>query len=203
MAPLPVILGVCRVTLNWTSDGAETAKNVLHFRPVANSAAIDDLHQYLDDAWNTAGSDAHCWDFMSSNATLLSADYTLLDGLSGTVHKTFTPGTIPAHPTTGNIIPAGCADVSLATANRGKSYRGRIYAPFCSEGAQQHGQITAGIVTAMQAAWDDFPSHITGVLGVNLCVASYTLATATPVTTATVRPFMATQRRRQSRLNSY
>jgi hypothetical protein len=86
--------------------------------------------------------------------------------------------------------------VTLRTATRGRSFRGRVYTgPYCQD-ANVGGVPTAATVTGIFTQWNRFATITLPGSGVSLVVASYHLATATDCTACTADSRWDTQRRR-------
>jgi hypothetical protein len=212
MATLPIITGVTRVAFNWTlTPAGQTAANVMHFSQttVSQSALLGLLNTNVT---------AAMWQGVSSTAKVATLTMTTLDGTSATITYATTGAGWQAGGGTGDFSPATACIVSLATNQRGRRARGRLYLPFQTESSISSGTVT-GAVTPAQTAWTTFLSNMTSG-GAPLVVASYghgyhkhkntdgsiTLTPVTwppqalPVVAATVETQLATQRRRQTRI---
>jgi hypothetical protein len=111
--------------------------------------------------------------------------------------------------------PAVAGLVSTRTGFRGQASHGRVYLPFTDSGVTTGGLLVAGTETSMQAAWTAFITS-TNSQGIPLQVVSpgtYTenedgsftqvkAPLARPVVSANVRTAVATQRRRQGRVQA-
>jgi len=95
-------------------------------------------------------------------------------------------------------VPQVAALVHVGTQYRGRSFRGRVYLPWCAEDAISNGYLDGGVRTGMNDAWDLFLSGL-ATDGVAFGVASYTLAEFTPANDLVVELALATIRRRQPR----
>jgi hypothetical protein len=204
--PLPVITNVTRVAFHWfDSHTGGDAVNVMHFRNTAGT--VDDLLDEIED-WVTGGTPAHgpaLWDAVSSGTYVDSMSATKLDGTSATIVRPVlgVSNTAWQGQSGGGSLPAVAATVSLATATRGRSHRGRIFLPTLGESAMTDGLVAGGIRTAMQVGWDDFLDQFNDPAGPGaLVVASYKLHTSSDVTSLVVKSHVSTQRRRQKRLGS-
>lgn len=190
MSPLPIITNVYRCTLNWQA-GTQEAANVLHFGPT--SASESQIATALD-----AHVTAAMMETISSNAHAVTVDITRLDGVSPTVQAALANwdgggGT--------EYIPGGPVVLSLQTAVRGKSHRGRTFLPFTAETKQNNGQLAVTSLPTFEAAWNTFITAMQAHSpGIPWCVASYKLATSDIVTHVTVRDTLATMKRRQNRV---
>lgn len=195
MAPLPTILDVYRVALNWTCGG-QNAVNVMHFH-VAGGTTPSALIAHLDTAASVS-----MWNSTIAAATVLDLQVTPLDGTTAT--QTFAPPT-PGHWQGGGggteWSPATAAVIKMITAVRGRSYRGRLFLPFTAENEMVNGFVRSLILPGMQTAWTNFVTSLNALTpAVSLTVASYKLSVATNVLLAGPEPTLATQRRRQTRL---
>lgn len=190
MAPLPVISNVYRTAFEWTPTIGGVPANVLHFRGAPGSAA--GLYTALD-ANVTTG----MWAFTSTDLLILTVKITPLDGTSATVINTTGGPAKWGGSTAGDWMPAGAAVLSLRTAKRGPSYRGRIFFPGLVEGGQTAGTLASSAITIVQAAWVTFRTAMAAA-GYTLVVASYTHATAETVTSTGMNPRYGIQRRRQA-----
>jgi hypothetical protein len=193
MTPLPTIANVWRLALNWElGDGSnQTAENVIHVRvtggtPPDPATAVD--------AALTSNMFAPC----STSAIVYSITETPLDGSSASSTRIVTNPN--AHGgTSGAIAPAFAAVVSLATAERGRSKRGRVFVPMVGLSAITDGSLTSTPAGLMRTAWTTFIAAL-ATAEVPLVVASYKLASATDVISASIKAQGGTQRRRQTRV---
>jgi len=171
--------------------------NILHFRKTSiltftGAIAILDpllLAQYHD---NNGGGSA--WRALAhTGASVQDFVYTPLDGTSAS--------TVIAHAfngvSGGDPLPASMAIVvTLRTALRGKSHRGRVYAgPHIESDNDGSGNPAAALITAEAVQWTNFLTALSGS-GVTLVVASYLHSTAENVTSVSVDTRWDTQRRR-------
>jgi len=138
------------------------------------------------------------WGLQQTSATIIAVDITPLDGVHAT--QTFIPDT-PGDwhgGQGGDFAPQVAVMVKFQTANRGRSFRGRLFLPFTAEASIGQGHVTSGDLGATQTAWEDFADALIAV-DLHLVVASYKLESAEDVTTVTVEGETGTQRRRQER----
>jgi len=192
MTPLPVIADVYRVALNWSNDTpGQSAENVMHFHAVGSSAAA--VGAILD-----ASVQGDMWKPVCSTSGIDSLSITPLDGSSATVLFT-TESSLWTGETAGDWSPASAPVVAFATGLRGRSYRGRLFLPFCAEGAISDGSLTGTLAADVVDAWISFQGYLSET-PVTHVVASYKHATAAPVTSYTVASAIGTQRRRQTRV---
>lgn len=193
MAPLPVIADTYRVAFNWTNNSNSfVATNVMHFRKGGGNPAA--LWTALD-AQATAG----MWNCVSGHGSVNEVIITPLDG-SSVSFPVFTgkPAKWTGNAGSSDWIPQSCAIVKFLTAKRGRSYRGRIYLPWVNESEQSVGILTAGSVTAGNAAWVTWLAAMIGT-GYKPVVASYLHATADDIIAVQFESLVATQRRRMVR----
>ena len=185
---LPIITDVFRVAFNYTGTAGH-ATNVMHFRNSTDSPAT--IAADID-----AKVTSTMWSFMPNTSKLDSVDITPLDGVTPTYTLT---GINQLGNTDGQPVPAVCAVLSLRTAVRGRSSRGRLYLPWVSENVMNAGVLDGTVQGVYAAAWDTFfESMITS--GSQIVVASYKLASAEDVINIIANPTVATQRRRQQRV---
>jgi hypothetical protein len=195
--PLPVIADTIRVAVRGTATNGHKFANILHFRKdgaLSYAAAIALLDPLLLANYNTNSGTGLAWRTIApASASLFQFEYTPLDGASAT--------TVIAHNVVGLDaavpLPASvCLVVTLRTATRGRSFRGRVYTgPYCID-AEGAGVPTAATVAAVATQWDRFMTINLAASGVSLGVASYHLATFTDGVHATADSRWDTQRRR-------
>lgn len=192
MAPLPVITNCYRVSLDWKSSvSSQIAENVIHV--VAAGSDAPSVATAVDAAF--AANQFTC---AASTASISTLHVTPLDGSSSTVVHNVT-NAHAAGEVTGDWVPNVAAVVSLQTAKRGRSYRGRVYIPFVGEGAVTDGALTSANPPALVTAWDAFRAALVADT-MHLVVASYKHSTAENVTSEYVLAACGTQRRRQERV---
>lgn len=191
--PLPVIADAYRVAFDWTNSvTTDTATNVMHFHAPGKTST--DVYTALDTNVTTA-----MWCCVSDLASIAEVSITPLDGSGITVNAfTGSPGRWVGGGGSGDFTPAVCSLVKLLTAQRGRSYRGRVFLPWVAENDTANGTLTGSAVTAGTAAWATWLAAMAGA-GVFPGVASYTLASVEPIINILVEPRVATQRRRQVR----
>jgi hypothetical protein len=190
---LPVITDVVRVAFNWknTSFPSLVAENVMHFRPTAGTAAAVEVA--LDANWQ-----AGMLEFQTTTSEILSYDLTPLDASGATVHHPTSLGSQWKGTSATDLIPQAAALVKLNSNHIGRSFRGRVYLPWLAEGLASAGVLDNTALATCQAAWTTFLADMV-TANCPLVVASYKLADAFPIITATVESLSATQRRRQPR----
>jgi hypothetical protein len=192
MAPLPVIADVNRVSFEWFNAGQNGAANVMHFSAPGKTP----LQIYTLLASTVA---PHMWEAVSADGRISEVRITPLDGTSPTQTFVTPVSTEWEGQSSGAIVPAVACVVKLATAIRGRSYRGRLFLPWLGEGSINAGFVDTTPLALMVSAWGSFANAMeTG--GVALGVASYKLATWHQAINVGVEHACATQRRRQSRL---
>jgi hypothetical protein len=190
--PLPVIANVFRVAVNWRAgESPLTFHNVMHFR--SPGATPEDVATAFDNHKTTG-----MWRTVSQTYSVDSLDVTKLDGSSVSFH--FDTGSDTDWDGQGGtqFIPQASAIVKLATALRGRSYRGRIYLPALAEDRTFNGVVDPTDQGITTAAWDTFGTDMIAA-GTTLVVASYKHATAADVTNIICESRTGTQRRRQPR----
>jgi len=187
---LPIISSVYRCTLNWVPSSGRPSHNIIHFSNAGNEAAVA---ADIDTALGTLAADSHLGWPLPSAWKLTTVDVLALDGTSTT--QTFTLTNDQQGGAGGSAMYQVSGLVGLQTAVRGSRGRGRVYLGPAAEDAQANGILDATGKGVCQTAWTQFLSAST-TAGNLMVVASYEHATAELVTTATVRNYMATQRRR-------
>lgn len=193
MAPLPIIPDTYRCSLNWTDGIGHHAVNVVHIlkalsSPSAVAAALD------------ANANGNMWGYVSPAYVMQRIDVTELDGASAS-YSLLTSGFKWTGQGAGDAIPAAACVLTLRTAFRGRTHRGRLFLGPISEGGQTAGILTGGVfLTNVQNAWDSWLAAMVAA-GFQPVVASYKFpAGQVPITSILVNQVVATQRRRQSRL---
>jgi hypothetical protein len=196
MGALPVIADVFRCALNWTTSGGQTATNVIHIHDQAGGHNQSDAMAVLN-----ATVTATMWRPVVPSAVVTDVAITPLDGSSATQH--FAPAT-PAHWTGQNgtdFVPQVSVLLKLATVQRGRSKRGRVFLPFTAESSIQNGLVDSTQAASMTTDWTTFLSALlTHSPSWEWVVASYKNASMQAVDTVTCELVAATQRRRQGRL---
>lgn len=201
MPALPVIPKTFRVAFDWIESGTgQHAVNVTHWYATASGGATPaQVYNCLN---------AHVADTMFNSVTdtagVSTVAVTELDGVSAT--QEFVTG-LPSKwkgLTPGSFVPSSATVMKIATGTRGRSYRGRVFLPFLPEGSMANGQLTGTTASDMTTAWNTFVAACAAdaTTPLELGVASYKLAVFTGGETFTVEQFIATQRRRQSRIRS-
>lgn len=194
MPALPIIPNCFRVALRWSDSGGRYAVNVIHIRKAA--ATPQDV---FDDIDATVNSDM--WVPVSNAFTIRTVEITPLDGTSATEEFVTTAGAKWSGASAGDWSPASSAIVTLRTATRGRSARGRVYLPYVAESSMVNGTLTGAVEVSVSGGWTTFVAGLI-VAGSNLVVASYTDVADRFVVTATCQDALATQRRRQDRIRT-
>jgi len=194
---LPVITDTMRVAVRGHLVNGHAFANVMHFRKsgaITFAAAIAILDPKLVNHLTVAVGAGEPWrNHANTGTTIDDFTYTPLDGATAT--------TVIAHAipgiSAGDELPANVALViTLRTALRGRSHRGRVYqAPFVEGENTSLGNPLSATVANIQTQWNGLLTNLAGT-GVSLVVASYKLVTATDVASITVDTRWDTQRRR-------
>jgi hypothetical protein len=189
--PLPIIPNTYRSSWDFSASGGDTATNVIHFDATAGATPEDVL-----DVLN-ASKTASMWGHMSNDWLLKQISVIALDGSSGTAVAPVAFGV----GSSGEFSPATSPVITLRTALRGRSHRGRIFLPPAREGVITNGYLNADTTAALQGAWSTFIAAIGAAdPALELVVASYKNSSVQRVTDAIVTRKLGTQRRRQQRL---
>src|SRR6185312_5691927 len=97
----------------------------------------------------------------------------------------------------GGVVPECAVSVGLRTATIGRSARGRAFVGPLVEGVIDDGTVNPTQVSNMQADWERFQTDLAANSpSFGQFVASYKLALGFLVTSYSVKPYVATQRRR-------
>ena len=192
---LPVIDHVYRCTVNQTS-GAFPMANVFH---VFNSSDPDplDVAAAVGQAWADSGNIAAVQD---TGVLYTTSDVIPLDGATASASWNFSlGGNINGDHTGGPVPPQVAMTISIQTALRGRSHRGRLYLgglsdPYFDESTLQWSD---DAVSETQTHWDNFISDLAGG-SPNLFfgVASYVLADFNIMTSSNTNHALGTQRMR-------
>jgi len=179
----------------------QTFVNVLHFKKTSGSidaAAITALNTELTKLYGGAAYSGGAVPMLNNcpaATQTLDVTYTPLDGSSAS--------TVLALAATGSgttdLLPGEtCPIITLRTAIRGRSYRGRVYLPAQHDTSQtSSGGVATGVIVAYNLQLAGFLAALTGI-NWQWVVASYLLSQATPVTAALLRNYYAAQRRRRN-----
>jgi hypothetical protein len=194
---LPVIADTIRTAVQGIGTNSHKWENVLHFRKsgaLSYTGAIAILDPLLLAQYTVNTGAGTAWKNLApTTATLSQFVYTPLDGATAsTVITHAVPGVSGGDP-----LPVSTSlVVTLRTALRGRSFRGRVYTGPYDESANTAGAPLAAVVAAIAAQWDRFITVNLAGSGVSLVVASYHLVLATDCLHATVDGRWDTQRRR-------
>lgn len=193
--PAQTLQRTARVNLYWQRSGVDYAVNVLHYdigpsAPVTQAEATS-LAATIGAAFS-ANHDTYVSNTVSLNRlTLRDIRTANLPEFSATIGVAGASAAIPLPLQTSLVV-------TLRTAYAGRSYRGRIYLPGFTSGAQDtDSTASAACVSAAQAFANAIAGPTVNGTEWNLGVASFTLGDITPVTAAVVRDDQwDTQRRR-------
>lgn len=195
MADLPIIPDCFRIDVNWPIHNGVRPHNTFHIR-----TALTDVQQ-ISDALDAAfdGSVENPWGAMHEAYTTHDIDITPLAGAFAAVPCVLD---FPFHGNqTGDMLPSTAVVVSIRSAHRGASGRGRLYVGPTTESVVQDGLVDSDNTDAMLTAWQaialDLSNNATSIA---LGVASYKNAAFYPYTGFKVPEVAATQRRRQDQL---
>lgn len=198
---LPPAPGVTRAVFNYTSQGIATA-NVLHFTQPPGSTAPDPtaLASDLKGFWVAAIAPLVHQTHILQNVTCTDL------GPTGPPQAIHTTGLPSPGLQTGDPMPNNVALVmSLKTALRGRSYRGRLYEGGIAESNALGNEAVSAYRDALVSAWSQLIVYTGGPLTPDLTwvILSYFNAgsqrsspVATPVTTLTANTHFDTMRRR-------
>lgn len=201
MPPLPPISGIYRAVMNYTYDGQETA-NVMHFShpEYPTPATPADLGQSLINWWAPNIK-------VRVPATCVLRAVTVTDlaasGPPALEYATGLPiaGTDASPQMPNNVTVA----MSLRTALRGRSFRGRLYHVGLPEAQVQNNNVVPASLTSLLGAYNLLVALDSASLGQNyqLVVLSYwankalrSVPVATPVVSITSEGIIDSQRRR-------
>lgn len=191
-----MIASTYRVALEWVqTDFGGSATNVIHVHKSGSDAAT--IAAAIDGSVVT-----NMWAGLGTHAYVSQLNITPLDGTGVTFpYSTGHPAKWTGSITSNQVIPQACIVVKLLTAKRGRSYRGRLYLPWCEEQTNTNGIMDSSTKPTMNTAWVAFHTALTAA-GVDWVVASYKLATQEPVIAVAVENSLGTQRRRLHRTSA-
>jgi len=204
--PLPIIPGTVRAAFIGQVPSGQAWVNVLHCRYSGGASSpgpteITALHNILIRFYSGASYGAgFAWLANCHTAVKLNTvRYTPLDNVSLTTE--FNPAAAGLGSTAST--PSECAPVvTLRTAHRGRSYRGRIYLPCPTNGAVgTDGRLNSSIATGTLTQLNGVMSALGGASTTpfwEIGVASYLLSHFEPLTTPTFNLDVDVQRRRKS-----
>jgi hypothetical protein len=198
---LPVIADTIRVSVEGLTSQGHRWANVLHFRKtgaITFAAAIAILDPLLLSHYNVAsGAGLAMRTFWPTTSSLQLFRYTPLDGVSA---STVTSHVFAGLDAAEAMAPSLCCVVTLRTALRGRTHRGRVYQGPFTESQNNFGSINTAFVTGTVTQWTNFRTALTGS-GVSLVVAHYPTPTTPAPSAEDVTSFSSdtkwdTQRRR-------
>lgn len=195
--PLPTITRTTRVAIEGTLPNGHKWANVLHFRRdnvLTENGAQALINSRLDNLFTVnIGTGTALRYFLSTGWRVDRYRMTPLDNISAT---SVWPKTHVGQETA-QALPSNVAGViTLYTARRGRSYRGRFYlAGYTELSNQANGAPDVGIFDAQRKQVSEFLAALTGS-GIMLVVASYKLSTAEDVVSVGMDYRWDTQRRR-------
>jgi hypothetical protein len=190
---MPVIPHVYRVAINHKGSSGVHTTNVIHVRmpddpSEAGVIATLDAQAGTNNLFGPVASG-----YASAGTTLA---VTKLDGVSPTVESPVT-ATAWDCAGSGDPVPEAALGLTLRTAKRGRSFRGRLFIGPLTEAAINNGIVSSSIVTGLSSSWSTFATDIAGAgTGYALVVASYHLSSAENVTNVEGHFDMRTQRQR-------
>jgi hypothetical protein len=198
--PLPVITNVYRCGLHWRSTSTpQSAANVIHVRDEGGTRTTTEVGNLVIST--IAGRLTNSLLTVPVSWVVDLVRVTPLDGVGSSVE-------IPTDDITGagpgtDWVPAASTVVSLYTGLRGRSGRGRIYLPACTETSITDGLLAVGTTDSIRTGWESIMTDFNNYdPSLPLVVASYRHATAEPVTSIRVRSGVGTQRNRQERVRA-
>lgn len=197
--PLPVITNTHRNSVEGLlSNGAHWA-NIIHTRWTGGGVPTTAQRQAMVDtvasAWRTdlGGANTRILYRMKTTTSLTQIRSTPLDGVTATLVSPYNNAGVEAT----DALPPGTAFVlTLRTALRGRSYRGRVYlGGFCENIHDPGGICNAGSAAIFIAQMEAVRVALIAITW-ELVVASYKHSTAQVVTTVTGDTLWDSQRRR-------
>lgn len=199
--PLPVIANTYRVSVEGLLANGSTWANVIHTRFNAGGATTADVNAMealVDRLYTgaTLGDATGFWtNWASTLASIQRIRVTALDGVSASVVYAL----VQAGAAAGDPLPGGVSwVVTLRTAKRGRSYRGRAYmGGFAEANNTAAGLVQSTLVTSMLSGWEGLRTTLSAA-GWSLVVASYKHSTAETVTSVSADAVWDSQRRRNT-----
>lgn len=191
--PLPVIADTFRCTLNWSTFGGVTPRNVFHLQ--SPTAGEEEVGTAIHDAWTDDMAGCVSDQFLIDSVTVLK-----LDGTSAGIDTPMGAGF--AGQASGDIMPSSALVLSLKTGHRGPSGRGRMYLGPTTE-ADCSGGFYDGSVTRTDiiTAWANFAAAVLADTANCLFgVASYHDEEFRGIFNIGIKDVLGTQRRRQDQL---
>jgi hypothetical protein len=136
----------------------------------------------------------------TTDTTLLDVTVLPLDGSSASGSSDFSAADNQTGVLSGPTLPPNaCGVLTLRTDTRGRSHRGRIYLGGIAQSSLNSNQqtFTTTFVSAAETYAYNFRANLAGEsAALDLCVASYMLASSSLVTSIVARNYVGTQRRR-------
>jgi hypothetical protein len=195
MAPLPTIASVFRVAINYNAHAGVRPINVIHvLAPTANE---EDVFDGMEAGF--AGVTNNPLACIASVFQVEGYTITKLDGSSAGV--AFPSTEHQTGGSTGEMLPAVAAVLSILTTQRGPRGRGRMFLGPMGEAAASEGLVDGGKRAEAVAGWNEFQAEISGLATpMDMGVASYVYAEFNPVNHFAMRQPVGTLRRRQNQL---
>lgn len=198
MPPLPTIAHTYRVTLTSTSSTKPPVHNTFHILDFTDPDPSI-IAGYVQTALVNANVD-NLIQGLPTDYSVTQIAALPLDGVTA-AHVQATTGSVPAGLQSGDIIPEASVVITLYSAHRGPSGRGRVYIGPLTESVVTNGVPLASMVATMTTAWQNLRSNIlAAATSPIVVVASYANSVAHEVTSIAGKPYQGTQRRRLTRL---
>lgn len=199
---MPVIPGVVRATVRGTLPSGTQWANVVHFRYAGGASnpgttEIDNLHPILTRLWaGTAYASGAAWlTFSKTTVVALDVTYYVLNGTATPYLKAFAA----AGSLSTNLEPAEVAHcLTVRTATRGRSFRGRVYLPpVVVPQLDANGNLISSASTSIIAQWTGMQAAAVAAQW-SMGVASYLRHVFTDATGVTMdlRPDVIRRRKR-------
>lgn len=168
---LPVIADCFRLSARFTNGSGFEVANVWHVLAPGKGET---------EAWSIVGPllDTTMWHALDSDMAMIDWTILALDGVSAGIT---TPSSGFNGEASGDSIPGMACIVSFYTGLRGPSHRGRVFIGPIVEAQQSFGNVDSAVAAATAAAWEDFHNALV-LEDMAVCVASYTHASAEPIT---------------------
>lgn len=193
---MPVVPSSALVIPTYTGPGGATAANVLAFRSIGgafDATRMDFIAAEWADFWQAFAADAWSIDVDAEARNLTSDPYGVFIANTG-------GGT--GSDSSDSETPAVAMCVSTQSGSGGRRGRGRFYLPGVPiSSIDEAGLIDSGFITATLADYASFGASIAGV-GWVPAVYSRTDGLTRVVESASISPYVDTQRRRQGRLDA-
>jgi hypothetical protein len=200
--PLPVIPGVVRAAVTGNLPSGTQWANVVHFRYAGGAsspgpAEITALHAKLTRLWSGAayGAGTAWLTHSQTSVTTTNVVYYVLNGTAVAEERAF----VAAGSLSTGLEPPEVAHVlTLRTATRGRSYRGRVYLPpVCVVRLDTNGNLGSTALNGIQTQWSGLQADLNTIQW-SMGVASYLRSVFTDAISATmdVRPDVQRRRKR-------